>query len=158
MSEALRKADGDIFINIESGRSEVVTGPDKVAQEMFSCYASEYDAERDWGSNLRIEKMVVSSYAEFRALLFNEVADANNRIIRKQSEDLYLDTERELIRGFNQIEVYIDPESSSGVFVSTARVGDENTEVGKSLMFNIKPLSIRHVMPPPIASGLTFFK
>ena len=40
MTVALKKADGDLFIDPETGRGEVVSGPTKVDQEMFSLYTT----------------------------------------------------------------------------------------------------------------------
>jgi len=158
MSVALRKSDGDIFIDPESGRGEEVSGPSKVEQEMFSCYASDFDADRNWGSNLDVEKMTASSFSEFRSRMFNGIYTANELIIQKQSEDLYLDLEREAILEFSTVDVIIDPENASGLFLSIASIGDGSTEVGKSLIFSLRSLGIRHVLPPPYASGLSFFK
>lgn len=158
MSVALKKADGDLFINPDSGRTEIVSGPTKVDQELFSLYTTDYDPARNWGSYLNIKYYVgVNSLAEFRAKLYSDLTTANNLILQKQSNDTALDDEREKIQKFSNVAVFVDPASQAAVFISEAQVGDPATTVGKTLFLDFKPLSIRHVVPPPISLSFEFF-
>jgi hypothetical protein len=157
MSVALKKADGDLFLDPETGRSEFVSGPSKVSQEMFSLYATQYDPDRNWGTDLEILSRHFSSAAEFRAVLFSKVSQANQRLLLKQQNDSTLDTETEMITKFSQLQVVIDPEQNAGIFQSVADVGDPTTQVGQTLALSYKPISTRHVISPP-PNALSFFK
>lgn len=158
MSTTLRKADGDLFINNETGRAEEVTGPDKVSQELFSLYSTQYDEARDWGTDLDLSKFKFSSPAEFRAIIFARVNEANKRMLLKQSQDRFLDVETESIRSFSKVDVSVDASEGTGFFFVVADVGDPETEVGQALAFSFKPMTSRHVLPPPFPTGLKFFK
>jgi hypothetical protein len=154
MSVALKKSDGDLFIN-DAGRGEEVSGPTKVDQELFSLYTTEYDPARRWGSKLHPKFFKeMPSPAHLRAAVFSEVNAANDRIIKKQERDTYLDTEKELIRDFNYVDVFVDPSSLNVLFYSSASVGDPATEVGRQLVLSYKPISTRHVIPPPFPTGI----
>lgn len=159
MTVALKKADGDIFIDPETGRGEEVSGPTKVDQELFSLYATAYDRARNWGSNLSVQYF--SSYAasppSLRAAIFQELVNANKRILAKQAADPYLDAERERITDFPLVDVMVDPASGSALFMATASVGDAKTLVGQQLFLSYKPESTRQVYPPPPSAALSFF-
>lgn len=158
MSVTLKKSDGDLFLDPETGRSEILSGPSKVSQEMFSLYATQYDPDRHWGTDLEILSLHFSSAAEFRAVLFSKVSQANQRLLQKQREDRTLDVETEMIKKFSQVEVVIDPAQNAGIFLAVADVGDPTTKVGQTLALTFKPINTRHVVPPPLPNGLSFFK
>lgn len=158
MSVALKKADGDLYINPDSGRTEIVSGPTKVDQELFCLYTTDYDPVRNWGSYLNIKYYNnVTSLAEFRADLYSNLTAANNLMLQKQSNDAALDEEREKIQKFNNVAVFVDPATQAAAFISEAQVGDPTTTVGKTLFLDFKPLSIRHVVPPPISLSYEYF-
>lgn len=150
MSVTVRKSDGDLYIDRETGRGEEVSGPTKVSQEMFSLYASEYDEARQWGSELALKNFnTVSSMMQMRTLMYFRLQQANQRLISKQSADVHLD-DTERIREFSQAKVIIDPVFQAVLFQVVADVGDPATQVGKNLYMTYKPVSIKHVVPVPI--------
>jgi hypothetical protein len=150
MSVTLRKKDGDLFIDGETGRGEIISGPDKVSQELFSLYTTPYDAERDWGSNLDLSNFTnVSSLGGFKSRIFIKIVEANEKMLAKQSADPYLDKETEEIKQFSQITVDVYPDTQTGVFKVKAEVGVDS-EVNKAVFMNFKPLSINHVPPIPV--------
>jgi len=154
MSVALKKADGDLFINA-AGRGEEVSGPTKVDQELFALYTTEYDARRNWGSKVHPSFFKsVPSANHLRAAVFAEVQAANGRMLQKQTNDLYLDIETEAIRDFTDVSVFVDPASYNVLFLTAAAVGDPETIVGRQLFITFKPLSTRHVLPPPFPTGI----
>lgn len=157
MSLALRKADGDLFIDNETGRGEAVSGPTKVSQELFSLYTTEYDEQRNWGIELNLPDIKFSSAQYFRSLLYSRVNQANERLLLKQESDSFMD-ETEKITEFSNLEIVVDLENSAGIFFSTAEVGDPATEVGQALSISFKPVSTKHVVPPVFPEGLDFFK
>lgn len=149
MSKTLKMANGDLYLSEASGVAELLSGPSKVDQELFSLYSTVFDPDRNWGSDFDISRFnSVGSPAEFKALLYARLTEANSRIIAMQAQDPYLDVATEKIRSFSRVEVYIDPLTSAGIFFVVARVGDSNTEVGKALPFSYKPTEIGHVVAP----------
>lgn len=152
MTVALRKADGDIFVD-EAGRGQEVTGPTKVDQEMFSNYATPYTPTRNWGSNLQIEYYTnVSSMNQLRTMMFAELIAANNRHLQKQANDPFLDP-TEQIQQFGPQDVFVNPAAQAALFVSVAQLA--NTSVTAEVF---QPLSTGQVLPPPFPTGLSFFK
>ena len=144
MSYALRKMNGDLWYDPETGRSEAVTGPNKVDQELADLYLSVYDSERNWGSEFAL-KNFVSSGSHSKALLFLKLVQANARITSKQQSDLYLDpTER--ITGFSRVVVDIEPSTQAPIFYSVADLMDAS--VTKLVVKEYKPTSLKHVKSP----------
>ena len=155
MTVALKKADGDLYIDPDTGRGEEVTGPSKVDQEMFSNYTTDYNPKRNWGSKLNLKYFTkISSFSALRAQIYSELVSANNRHLSKQENDPYLDKQTELIKNFPQQDVYVDPKSQSVLFISSARVGNPNTLVGQQLFLSYKPISTRQIAPPPFPTGI----
>lgn len=151
MSVTLRKADGDIYINPNTGQGEIASGPTKVSQELFSLYTTPYDPIRGWGSDLSMDKFKnINSMAQFRALLYFRLQQANNRFITKQANDIYLDNDKERIVKFSSATVTVDPGTQGAIFQSVADVGDPTTQVGQTLYMTYKPVSLRQVVPVPV--------
>lgn len=149
MSITLRKADGDIFIDRETGRPDEITGATKADQELSDLYLSDYDATRAWGSALSISQFGgVTSLEQARSLLFLRLNQANDRIIAKQAQDTTL-TAEERIQQFSATDVLIDTESQALIFFSVADVGDSS--VAKVIGQDFKATSMRQVLPPPVS-------
>lgn len=146
MSRTLRKSDGDLWIDRETGRPELITGPTKVDQELSDLYLSTFDEDRDWGSEIQISDFQNTRFEHFKAALFLRVQQANQRLLAKQSRDDYL-SPTEKISGFGGVEIYIDRETQSGLFISIVHVGDDS--LAKTIGLDFKPQSLRHVLPPP---------
>jgi len=146
MSRTLRKADGDLYIDRETGRPELITGPTKVDQELSDLYLSAYDIDRDWGSEVQLADFQNIRFEHFKATLFLRVQQANQRLLSKQSRDDTLSAS-EKITGFGGVEIYVDRESQSGLFISIVNVGDDS--LAKTIGLDFKPQSLRHVLPPP---------
>ena len=147
MSITLQKSDGDLFINQETGRPAVVSGPSKVDQELADLYLSDYDATRSWGSSLSLSQLSNStSLTQARAVLFLRLQQANDRILTKQAQDGTL-TSDETISQFSTVDVLIDTQSQAVIFFSVADVG--TTTVEKILGQSLKATSLRQVVPPP---------
>jgi len=146
MSRTLKKADGDLYIDRETGRPEFVTGPSKVDQELADLYLTRYDAERDWGSEIQLENFLNIDISKLRAALFLRVQQANKRLLAKQGRDPAL-SESEKIKSFDGTQVFVDRETQAGLFISVATVGDST--VSKAIGLDLKPTSLRQVLPPP---------
>lgn len=146
MSKTLRKADGDLYIDRETGRPEFITGPTKVDQELSDLYLTRYDEERDWGSEINLESFQNVRFDQFKATLFLRVQQANQRLIAKQGRDDTLSLS-EKITGFGGLEVYVDKETQTGLFLSIVNVGDSS--LSKTIGLDFKPQSLRQVLPPP---------
>ena len=152
MSTTLRKSSGDLFIHPETGRPEEVDGPTKVDQELADLYLSEYDQERDWGSEFQAENLADASTSinNARMVLYLMLQQANDRILRKQEQDATLDPE-ETITEFSETDVLVDAENQAVIFVSVAEVGDDTVEA--LIGHNYKQADLDHVVPPP--AGIT---
>lgn len=146
MSRTLKKADGDLYIDRETGRPEFVTGPSKVDQELADLYLTRYDGERDWGSEIQLENFLDIDISKLRAALFLRVQQANKRLMAKQGRDPAL-SEAEKIKSFDGTQVFVDRETQAGLFISVANVGDST--VSKAIGLDFKPTSLRQVLPPP---------
>jgi len=147
MGITLRKADGDIFIDPETGRPDEITGATKTDQELADLYLSEYDLVRNWGSSLSLSQLGgISSLEQARAFLFLRLQQANDRILAKQAQDATL-TEEERIQQFSDVDVLIDMDSQALIFFSVADVGDSS--VAKIIGQDFKATSMKQVLPPP---------
>jgi len=152
MGITLRKANGDLFLNPETGRPESISGPSKVDQELADLYLSYLDTERGWGSSLSLSQLGTGSTSleQARAILFLRLQQANDRILAKQSQDPTITTDEQITQ-FSQTDVIIDTSSQAVIFFSVAEVG--STTVDKVIALSFKPTSLKHVVPPP-STGL----
>ena len=146
MSKTLKKADGDLYIDRETGRPEFVTGPSKVDQELADLYLTKYDSERQWGSELQLENFQNIRFEQFKSTLFLRVQQANQRLLAKQARDPAL-SQTERVTGFSGTDVFVDKETQTGVFISVVKVGTE--ALAKMIGLDFKPTSLRQVVPPP---------
>ena len=146
MGITLKKSDGDLYIDPETGRPDEVSGPSKVDQELADLYLSFYDPVRSWGSSLSLSQIDSSSIEQARAVLFLRLQQANVRILNKQSQDPTMTTE-ERITQFSQSDVLMDKVNQAIIFFSAADVGDAT--VAKTIGQNFKATSLKHVVPPP---------
>lgn len=141
-------ADGDIFINPETGRGEIIGGAAKADQDIADCYLTEYDAARDWGSEINMSSLgTVLSPSEFKALLYMRLSQANQRILSKQGRDSN-PTSGEMIQEFIRVEVGFDAEAQNAFFVSIAQLEDGST-VAQGGSTTFRPVSLKHIIPPP---------
>jgi hypothetical protein len=147
MTITLKKSDGDLFLDPETGRPETVTGASKVDQELADLYLSNYDVTRNWGSSLSLSQLSSSSLEQARSILFLRLQQANDRILLKQSQDVRL-TDDERISQFSDSDVLIDALNQAIIFLSVADVGD--TTVVKTVGQSFKPTSLKHVVAPPM--------
>lgn len=148
MSITLRKSNGDLYLNPETGRPEIISGASKVDQELADLYLSDYDATRSWGSSLSLAQLGNNnnSLEYARTILFLRLQQANERMLAKQSADSYI-TADEKISGFSMSDVLIDFAQQAIVFFSAADVGDST--VSKVIGQDFKPTSLMHVVAPP---------
>lgn len=146
MSTTLRVADGDWFILEETGTAEEIGGADKVSQDLADLYLTEYDVDRNWGSEFSLEKLGIKTPTEFKSMLNMRLNQSNQRMVNKQNNDLYL-TSSEKISAFRAVAGY-DALSQTGFFVSIANL-EEGASVTQKGAVNFKPVSLRHVIPPP---------
>lgn len=147
MGITLRKSDGDLFIDPETGRPDTITGPSKVDQELADLYLSDYDSIRNWGSSLSLKQLgSATSLEQARSVLFLRLQQANDRIMAKQASDPTMSDE-EKIQQFSQTDVLIDAISQAVIFFSAADVG--TAEVVKIIGQDFKATSLKHVIPPP---------
>lgn len=152
MSITLRKSSGDLFIDPETGRPEIVDGPTKVDQELADLYLSDYDIARQWGSSFQLEQIseAALSLIQSRAIFYLRLHQANDRMLHKQENDPNL-TPEETITQFSQADVLLDVEQQAIIFFSVADVG--GTSVETLIGHDFKPSPLYHVSQPP--SGIT---
>lgn len=148
MGITLKKANGDLFIHPETGRPEAISGVAKVDQELADLYLSDFDVERNWGSSLSLSQLGSgqTSIEQARAVLFLRLQQANDRIISKQAQDPNM-TSDEFITQFSDVDVIMDVMNQALIFFSIADVGTEVIE--KVIAQSFKPISLKHVLPPP---------
>jgi hypothetical protein len=147
MGITLKKSDGDLFVDPETGRPATISGASKVDQELADLYLSDLDTNRNWGSSLSLEQLGHSSSLEqARAILFLRLQQANDRILSKQAQDPTIDAEEQIMQ-FSSTDVLVDAQSQAVIFFSAADVGD--TTVEKVIGQSFKPTSLKHVIPPP---------
>ncbi len=84
-------------------------------------------------------------FEQFKAALFLRVQQANQRLLAKQGRDEAISAS-EKITGFDGVEIYVDKENQTGLFISIVNVGDES--LAKTIGLDFKPQSLRHVIPP----------
>lgn len=148
MGITLKKSDGDLFLNPETGRPEEISGADKVDQELADLYLSTFDSVRNWGSSLSLAQLGNSTALEqARSILFLRLQQANDRMLDKQSQDTTL-TDDERISQFSESDVIIDYLNQAIIFLSVADVG--STTVVKTVGQSFKPTSLKHVVAPPM--------
>lgn len=147
MGITLRKADGDLYLDPETGRPDLISGPTKVDQELADLYLSEFDVDRNWGSSLNLKNIATnSSLEQVRAILFLRLQQANDRMLVKQADDATL-TYDEQIQQFSLSDVLIDVINQAILFFTAADVGDVSVE--KLIGQDFKATSLKHVVPPP---------
>jgi len=147
MGITLRKADGDLYLDPETGRPDIISGPTKVDQELADLYLSDFDPDRSWGSALSLRSLDSNaSMDQVRGILFLRLQQANDRILAKQSLDSTL-TADEQIQQFSMSDVLIDIRNQAVLFFSAADVGD--TTVEKVIGQDFKATSLQHVVAPP---------
>ena len=148
MSVVLKKADGDLFIDAETGRGQLIGGPSKVDQELASLYLSDYDADRQWGSLLDIRTFAGQPGGQaFKAVLYLRVQQANSLMVAKQARDATLDLDNEKIQQFSAVQVSVTDGGQSGTFIVVANVG--TSVVAKTIGVGYEPVSLGQVTPPP---------
>lgn len=148
MSITLRKSDGDLYLDPETGRPDETSGPSKVDQELADLYLSVYDSVRNWGSSLGLDQLSGStSLDQARSILFLRLQQANDRMMLKQATDMYL-TEDERITQFSESDVLIDEMNQALIFFSVADVNDAT--IIKTIGQSYKPTSLKHVVAPPM--------
>ncbi len=147
LSITLRKADGDLFLDPETGRPDTVSGWAKVDQELADMYLSDFDSYRNWGSSLRLENITENYQLEqLRSLLFLRLQQANDRMLAKQDLDPSL-TSDEKISQFSLIDVLLDIPRQALIFVSVADI--ENGDVVEKVVGqDFKATSLKHVISP----------
>jgi hypothetical protein len=138
MSRTLKKADGDLYIDRETGRPEFVTGPSKVDQELADLYLTRYDAERDWGSEIQLENFLNIDISKLRAALFLRVQQANKRLLAKQGRDPAL-SNSEKIKSFDGTQVFVDRETQAGLLSRWPRWGIPRCRRRSGLTLNPRP-------------------
>lgn len=146
MSITLQKSNGDLFLNAETGQGEIVIGPNKVSQELADLYLTDYDADRNWGSEFKMDQFTMSSMRQAQSILYLKLNQANARILNKQSEDPIMD-DTERITTFSQTDVIMDAENQALLFYSVADLG--LVTVDQLIGISLKPTSLKHVIAPP---------
>ena len=156
MSITLRMADGDIYLDSETGRAEIIDGPTKADQDLAECYLTEFNVQRRWGADLALEKLGDLTPATFKTMLFMRVTEANARMMEKQARDPN-PTVGEMITGFTSVNIGYDPDTQAGYFVSVAQLEDGST-VQKGGSIDFRPVSLRHIVPPPTDISIRIVK
>jgi len=146
MSITLQKSNGDLFLDAETGQGVVVNGPNKVSQELADLYLTDFDSDRNWGSEFKMDQFALSSMRQSQSILFLKLNQANARILVKQSEDPNLDS-TEKITLFSQADVVMDMENQALLFYSVADLGLVTVE--QMVGISLKPTSLKHVIAPP---------
>lgn len=113
MSTTYQVSNGDIFINRDTGRLVEVTGIEKLGQDLASALLLEYDAERDFGSELMTLEIPTGTAS--KGFVSQLVSEAVSRLEAYQRDDLYA-TSDEIINSIDAIRVAFDANSHSQAY------------------------------------------
>lgn len=148
MSQTLKMADGDLFIDGETGRGVQVQGAQKVDQELAELLLQTYDPARDWGSQLQLQQFSSTlDVKQLQSLLYLRVSQATQRYLAKQARDANLG-EDEVVSGFPRVEVKAETKEQNLYFLVVAQLGD-GAVLTKAGALAFKPTSLKQVLPPP---------
>ncbi len=151
LSITLKKANGDLFLDVETGRPSVVSNASKTDQDLADLYLSSYDEDRNWGASLHLIDLPIASLMQAKAILFLRLQQANDRILAKQALDPTI-TPNEQIMNFSRANVLVDVQNQALIFFSVAELGD-GSEIKKMIGQDFKQTSLKHILPPPV--GIT---
>jgi len=143
MTTTFRMADGDILFDV-NGRLETIDGVVKLSQDLAEVLLTEFDVDRDFGSELHLVETDPSfNISEQQVSSF--VADAVERVqaLQRSNENT---TREEEIASIDQIEVQRNKQTEIlfGVAVSTT----SGNTVASQAAIRSKPVSLRHQLPP----------
>jgi len=143
MTTTFRMADGDLFFDV-NGRLDAIGGAVKLSQDLAEVLLTEFDVDRDFGSELHLVETDPSfNISEQQVAAF--VADAVERVqnFQRSNENTTRDEE---IASIDQIEVNKNKQTEIlfGLAVSTT----EGATVASQTAIRSKPVSLRHQLPP----------
>jgi len=143
MTTTFRMVDGDLFFDV-NGRLDAIDGAVKLSQDLAEVLLTEFDVDRDFGSELHtVETDPSFNISEQQVSAF--VADAVERVqaLQRSNENTTRDEE---IAAIEQIEVNKNKQTEIlfGLAVSTT----EGTTVASQTAIRSKPVRLRHQLPP----------
>ena len=143
MTTTFRMVDGDLFFDV-NGRLDAIDGVEKLSQDLAEVLLTEFDVDRDFGSELHtVETDPSFNISEQQVSSF--VSDAVERVqnLQRSNENTTRDEE---IASIDQIEVNKNNQTEIlfGLAVSTTS-GDV---VASQAAIRAKPVSLRHQLPP----------
>lgn len=84
MSVTLKISNGDLDLG-ENGQGTLISGVEKLSQDVAEVILTPYDATEDWGNRLgSVQLPYVSNWVMMEGLIKSEVAQAVQRLRRKQ--------------------------------------------------------------------------
>jgi len=130
---------GDWYMEEDSGKPYMISGINKCRQDMAENYLTEYDKDREIGSELsNLESIPVITAGTVVSLVRKKVSEATDRLINYQKSDPY-STADERIKYIEEIQIVTMPEGSTLFFVKAA------VEEGTDTADTVIPISLRHL-------------
>jgi len=143
MTTTFRMADGDLLFDV-NGRLEPIDGAVKLSQDLAEVLLTEFDVDRDFGSELHLVEADPSfNISEQQVNAY--VSDAVERVQALQRSNTNT-TRDEEIASIDQIEVFQNTQTEIlfGLAVSTT----EGRTVASQTAIRNKPVSLQHQLPP----------
>lgn len=139
MSHTLAVANGDLDINA-LGSCDLISGQDKLSQDVAEALLSDYDYERDYGGKL--QTMVVPGLGA-KAMVSSEVQRILTRLQSMQSQDSSI-TSDERISSVSDIKVVMDKSDAHfEVSINTANA----SKLTMSDVVRLRPIQLAHTWP-----------
>lgn len=140
MSQTLAVANGDLDINAV-GSVDLISGRDKVSQDIAEILLSEYDASRDYGGKL--QTMVVPGTGA-KALIANELQRILKRLQISQASDPGISAAEKIISVKDvKVSQVNDTDYTFSVTIQTA----DNGSLVLTDSVKYRPVQIAHTWP-----------
>jgi len=143
MASTFRMVDGDLFFDI-NGRLNQIEGFDKVSQDIAEILLTEFDPDRDYGSELALtDSSPVFNVSE--AQVSSYVLDAVERLRNLQRTNPTT-TLQEEIASIDQIQVFKNDQTEVTFGLAVTTSAGPRIESGIALA--TKPVALNHLLPP----------
>jgi len=143
MSTTFKVSDGDLFINVDTGRLEQITDEVKLSQDLAASLMLDLDIDRDYGGELNelASNNTLGSTAN-KALVSQVIAEAVSRLQASQQADVNA-TQAETITGIKTLNVVQDSDAKSTIYFFLEVRNELGEDVGVVQKVT-KPTSLDH--------------
>lgn len=147
MSVTYQVSDGDLYIDRDTGRLIPIQDEVKLGQDLAMCLLEDFDASRDFGSELQILDIPTASAAN--GYIAQLVSEAVTRLQAYQRKDTNT-SQAEMIQSIQTIRVAIDKDNQSEAYFYLIVANELGTEYS-SVMRLSRPTSLNHQLNPNAA-------